>query len=154
MKTVKVMVAFAAMLTVLFTVQSEVGRAEQPFLATETGSDLSVLASPQDDPDDVFWSPLDSVGTNNVVYALTVYGNKLIAGGLFTLAGGDTVNYIAAWDGVSWSPLGSGMNGTVYALTVYDNKLIAGGASRLPVVTRLTTSPLGTESPGRRLVPG
>jgi len=36
-------------------------------------------------------------------------------------------NQIAAWNGSSWSRLGSGMNSSVYALTVYGNKLVAGG---------------------------
>jgi len=63
------------------------------------------------------------------VSALTVYDSKLIAGGYFTTAGGDSANYIASWDGSSWSALGSGVGdySRVYALTVYDNKLIAGG---------------------------
>jgi len=79
------------------------------------------------------WSALGSgMGGNNpynnpCVTALTVYDNKLIAGGYFTTAGGVSANYIAAWDGSLWSPLGSGMNSSVYSLTVYDNKLIAGG---------------------------
>ncbi|NIO09566.1 MAG: hypothetical protein GTO40_16815, partial [Deltaproteobacteria bacterium] len=51
----------------------------------------------------------------------------LIAGGLFTAAGEVEANYIASWDGSSWSPLGSGVNRPVRALTVYDSKLIAGG---------------------------
>jgi len=77
------------------------------------------------------WFPLGSgmgVGEYSpYVYALAVYDNKLIAGGYFTTAGGMSANYIASWDGSSWSPLGSGMDYTVYALAVYDNKLIAGG---------------------------
>ncbi|MEM9242722.1 MAG: hypothetical protein AAGA27_01525 [Pseudomonadota bacterium] len=52
------------------------------------------------------WSALDS-GTNDGVLALIVDGaNNLYVGGLFTTAGGQTVNYIAKWDG-SWSPLTS-----------------------------------------------
>jgi len=39
-----------------------------------------------------------------------------------------SANYIASWDGSSWSPLESGMNSTVDALAVYDGKLIAGGS--------------------------
>lgn len=80
------------------------------------------------------WSPLGS-GMGGVslpdfptVYALTVFNNELIAGGAFITAGGDTVKYIAKWNGTSWSPLGSGMGGFVYALTVYNNQLIAGGS--------------------------
>jgi len=77
-------------------------------------------------PDDTFWTPLGS-GMNGRVEALAVYDNKLMAGGDFTTAGGDSAYYIASWDGSSWSPLGWGMNNWVDALAVYDNKLIAGG---------------------------
>ncbi|NOY89466.1 MAG: hypothetical protein GXO93_08810 [FCB group bacterium] len=77
------------------------------------------------------WSPLGSgmsgIDPNTYVQTLTVYNNKLIAGGRFTAAGGVAANNIAAWNGSSWSPLGSGTNGDVYALTVYNNQLIAGG---------------------------
>jgi len=64
---------------------------------------------------------------NNPVWALTGYNNQLIAGGLFTTAGGTSANKIAAWDGSSWSALGSGTNYGVSALTVYNSQLIAGG---------------------------
>lgn len=75
------------------------------------------------------WVPLGSgVDSLRSVNALTVYKGKLIAGGSFENAGGKLVNRIAAWNGSSWSALGSGMNGGVDALTVYDNKLIAGGS--------------------------
>ncbi|GEM_PF-5461104 len=81
------------------------------------------------------WSPLGSGMTraddDPFVEALAVYNGRLIAGGYFTGAGGVTVSNIAAWDGSSWSPLGSGFSKDVPALTVYDNKLIAasGGSS-------------------------
>jgi len=59
---------------------------------------------------------------------MTVYNGHLIAGGGFTTAGGTSANYIASWDGSTWSPLGSGTGDPyVYALTVYDGNLIAGG---------------------------
>ena len=35
---------------------------------------------------------------NDLVWSLNVYNDDLIAGGKFTIAGGDTVNYIARWD--------------------------------------------------------
>ena len=44
------------------------------------------------------------------VYALAVSGSTLYAGGGFTTAGGSAANYIAQWNGSSWSALGSGMN--------------------------------------------
>ena len=52
----------------------------------------------------------------------------LVAGGIFTSAiPGGTVNHVAAWDGVSWLPLGDGVEDFCLALAVYDGDLIAGG---------------------------
>src|SRR5207244_737271 len=45
------------------------------------------------------------------VFALAVSGTNLYAGGLFTTAGGGNANYIAKWNGSSWSSLGSGVSG-------------------------------------------
>lgn len=64
-----------------------------------------------------------------------------VAGGNFSTAGGVKVNFIAAWDGTRWSPLGTGMDefsgaaSEVHALTTYDpdgagpalDSLFAGG---------------------------
>lgn len=44
----------------------------------------------------------------------------LVAAGLFTVAGGISVNGIAAWNGVSWSALGTGLNGFPRKLLVYE----------------------------------
>ncbi len=73
------------------------------------------------------WSGFGS-GMNNIVKALavdsqtigcTTSGNPcLYAGGDFTTAGGSAANYIAKWNGSSWSALGSGMNGQVSALVM------------------------------------
>jgi hypothetical protein len=94
------------------------------------------------------WSPLgsgmDSVGLFHQppqVLALAVFddgtGAALYAGGYFDTAGGVTANKVAKWDGVQWSPLGSGMDPDipdflpVLALTVFDDgtgpALYAGG---------------------------
>ena len=63
------------------------------------------------------------------VYALAVDASgNLYAGGDFKIAGAELVNYIAKWDGMSWSALGSGMNNYVYALAVDGSGyLYAGG---------------------------
>ena len=61
------------------------------------------------------------------VQTLAVYENQLFAGGKFTTSGDEPVNYIAAWDGDSWSALGSGMNDEVLSLITYNDKLIVGG---------------------------
>ncbi len=73
------------------------------------------------------WAALGSGIGNSSVYALTVFNGKLIVGGSFTQAGGASANYIAQWDGTSWSTFGSGMGGIVRCLTVYNSNLIAGG---------------------------
>lgn len=53
----------------------------------------------------------------------------LIVAGVFTMAGGTTVNHIAAWNGEAWQALGAGTSHTVRALAVMPNtnELIAGG---------------------------
>lgn len=70
-------------------------------------------------------------GFNGPVNALIIWTYNgttyLIAGGGFTTAGGVSANYIAKWDGSTWSSLGSGMSATVRALTTYNGNLIAGG---------------------------
>jgi len=61
------------------------------------------------------------------VYSLGVYddgtGEALYAGGLFSHVGDLEVNYIARWDGSSWSALGSGLLGTtgVGVLQTWDD---------------------------------
>jgi hypothetical protein len=46
-----------------------------------------------------------------VVWALTLYGQDLYAGGVFIKAGGESATNIARWDGTQWSPLDSGVSG-------------------------------------------
>jgi hypothetical protein len=83
------------------------------------------------------WSALGSgMGGGNVedpaVRALAALGSNVYAGGWFTSAGGSPANYIAKWDGSSWSALGSGMatsssDSAVIALAVSGSDLYAGG---------------------------
>jgi len=82
------------------------------------------------------WAPLGTGmqhGTQTAyIRALAVYGDKLIAGGYFTTAGEVSAINIAAWDGSTWSPLGTGLTGGIHtpaasALAVYNGKLIVGG---------------------------
>jgi len=72
------------------------------------------------------WDNL-GLGTGYHPYVICVYDGKLIAGGEFTEAGGNSINKIAAWDGTEWSSLGPGLGHYVYDLTVYNGNLIAGG---------------------------
>ncbi len=78
------------------------------------------------------WSALESNGNNGVngtVWALAVHGNKLYAGGQFTIAGGMSAKGIAVWDDSSktWTPLGQGVEGIVRAIAVHGKNLYAGG---------------------------
>src|ERR1041385_7668297 len=54
-------------------------------------------------------------------------GRQRVCGGDFFKAGGNPANYIAKWDGSSWTALGSGMNDLVYAIAVSGSDLFAGG---------------------------
>lgn len=76
------------------------------------------------------WASL-SDEVNGLVNSLTVYNGKMVAGGHFTLAGSTNANRIAAWDGTSWSDLGSGLSGGfnpyVYKTLVFNTDLYAVG---------------------------
>lgn len=62
------------------------------------------------------------------MFAIAIWGSNVYAGGSFNTAGDSSANYIAKWDGTTWSTLGSGMNGFVTALAVAGNgDLYAGG---------------------------
>ena len=73
------------------------------------------------------------VGNNSQpVKALTVFENKLIAGGYFsTMNSVENTAHIAAWDGAAWSALGEGIQGDywphVWGMCEYKSKLYVGG---------------------------
>ena len=80
------------------------------------------------------WSPLGAGLLESTPFgaALTVFddgtGPALYVSGQFTLAGNQTANHIAKWDGTAWAPLlhngnpnRNGANGAVFALSVFDD---------------------------------
>ncbi|HKE47838.1 MAG TPA: hypothetical protein VKB52_07215, partial [Rhodanobacteraceae bacterium] len=83
------------------------------------------------------WSPLGGgvsgvMGPGGaVVNALSVFGDTLIAGGLFIQADAVTANNVASWNGSAWSALassnGPGTSGGVFALGEFDGRLVAVG---------------------------
>jgi hypothetical protein len=81
----------------------------------------------------VTWRALGSGILGDVPYpspfprALATFNGELIVGGSFTIAGGQSVSNIAAWDGTTWRPLGAGVDNGVNALLVFEGELIAGG---------------------------
>jgi len=74
---------------------------------------------------------VDSLTFDTALYSLAVSGSNVYAGGYFRTAGGSVANYIAKWNGNSWSVLGSGMGGiafpSVHCLVVSGSDLYAGG---------------------------
>ena len=73
------------------------------------------------------------IGADLPVYAMTYWnpGNGspplLVAGGTFGFMNGVNAQYIAAWDGLVWRPLGNSIPGPVFSLTVFNGQLVAGG---------------------------
>jgi hypothetical protein len=77
------------------------------------------------------WSTFQG-GADSTVFAVQPFHSKLYIGGCFTHVGTAAVacNYVACWDGSTWSPIGSGMGNSqpyVLCMTVYNDKLIVGG---------------------------
>ena len=70
------------------------------------------------------WSSVGSVAWSGVspVFAFSTFNTDLIVGGFMYSA-----NYIADWNGSTWTGLSSGTNNIVYALSVYNNELYAAG---------------------------
>ena len=115
---------------------TEIGGVPANRIAAWDGSSWAPLGSgvggvPYEDPP-VFWPEHPAVAS------LAIYQDRLIVGGYFLDAGGARVNHIAAWDGSSWAPLGSGIEPyyndvafgfqPVNALAVFNGTLVAGGA--------------------------
>ena len=82
--------------------------------------------------DGISWSSLGGgiTGVQSSAFTtMTVFddgsGQSLYVGGLFTTAGGLTVNNIAEWDGTTWFDVGGGVSGVfvplVRSLTVFDD---------------------------------
>ena len=61
--------------------------------------------------------------------ALTTAANgDIVAGGVFSTAGGGAANRIARWNGTAWAALGTGLSSSVHALTTQRNgDIVAAG---------------------------
>lgn len=70
--------------------------------------------------------------------AMQAHNGSLIVGGAFDRAGGSVANNIAAWNGTSWSALGSGATFPVYGLETFGTSLVAAGQFQIgPTVEML-----------------
>lgn len=73
------------------------------------------------------WSAVGGDINGQVLALRTLANGDIIAGGLFSTAGGLPASSIARWNGTTWSALGSGTT-RVYALTgLPNNDVLAGG---------------------------
>ncbi len=74
-------------------------------------------------------------GMNNPVYTVSIYDGKLILGGAFSSicgntacnSGNVTTNYVARWDGSTFSTFGFGMNANPNSFEIYNGTLYTGG---------------------------
>lgn len=68
-------------------------------------------------------------GVDGVVNAIVVdgSGNAYIGGDFTGASSGAVLNYIAKWNGSSWTSLGTGMSGSVRSLALSGSTLYAGG---------------------------
>ena len=81
--------------------------------------------------DGTSWSPLGT-GVNGPVTVLSVHRDTLVAGGLFSEAGGVPALHVACWTGAAWDSLGGGLGeprtDSVDALATFNDQLVAGGS--------------------------
>jgi hypothetical protein len=73
---------------------------------------------------------MTDLGLSATIRALAVFNGELYATGEFDVAGGVAAQNVAKWNGVTWSPLTSGIDSATggYALQVFGNELFVGGA--------------------------
>jgi trimeric autotransporter adhesin len=102
------------------------------------------------------WWPLAegiSGGGTPGLYTLASFHKGLIAGGMFSTAGGTAASNVARWDGGQWHPVGTaGMSGPsgagVFALAVHGSRLA--GTSRRRMDFRCHPSRTGRAAHGSR----
>ena len=108
-----------------WTLVSDPDKGEPPRFAPATAA--ATIAGP--------WSAFGSNGAgdgaiNGAIHAVAVSGTDLYVGGSFTNAGGHVgANYLAKWNGFSWSAVGapSALNDQVDAIVISGSNVYVGG---------------------------
>ncbi|MBK7854986.1 MAG: hypothetical protein IPJ79_08850 [Bacteroidetes bacterium] len=67
------------------------------------------------------------ISVQNTIHAMVVYNGELVVAGEFNTRRWRPGNYIAKFNGSSWSTLGIGLNDYALALEVHNNELYVGG---------------------------
>ncbi|QKG53068.1 hypothetical protein [Hymenobacter sp. BRD67] len=103
--------------------QLSYGKGGQPVLQAAAGQSWNALGG----------SPAGTQnGTNGNVQVVAVSGTDVYVGGNFTTAGGTAANYVAKWNGSTWSSLGTGsangVGSSVSALAVRGTNVYVGGS--------------------------
>ncbi|MBL7129039.1 MAG: T9SS type A sorting domain-containing protein [Ignavibacteria bacterium] len=82
-----------------------------------------------DDPNVITWENIGGTSSTNdgILTVVIDDSGNVYAGGCFTTIVGVSANYIAKWNGSTWSPLGSGVNDAVRTITVLGSDVYAGG---------------------------
>ena len=66
---------------------------------------------------------------NSRVYTIGVLqSGKIVAGGMFSKAGGTDANNVAIYNGKDWEALGDGFNDAVFSICISNDKIYASGA--------------------------
>lgn len=85
--------------------------------------------------DGTTWTIICSFIPNGDAYDIVIYGSNIYICGGFTSVNGVSVNYIAVWDGSSWSNVGSGISIVLYSfigcMAIVGTTLYIGGTFTL-----------------------
>jgi hypothetical protein len=74
------------------------------------------------------WLPAQGAGWDILEFnSLHVFNDRLFAGGFFSMDGFPSLDNVAAWNGTSWSVLGSGTDHVVLSLNHQGGDLLVGG---------------------------
>ncbi len=80
------------------------------------------------------WTKIDTV--NNLIRTLAIYNNKLIVGGDFQTISGQSIAYLAQWDGATWQSLGNNIDSWVGKLKAINGDLyVMGNFSQIGGIT-------------------
>jgi hypothetical protein len=74
------------------------------------------------------WSILGTLEFNDgVIYDMTLHGTDLYVVGAFMSVNGVAASRVARWDGLVWSPVGSGVDALAKAIVSHEGALYVGG---------------------------